>query len=107
MRGGLVQTAEQLKFSLQAIEDAMKTMEFSEEANGTSLHDRWLLFRDWCKKKYTTENYSLLMENPQFWPHFDQVSLRFGKNDGFFINRELFSVVYFFLYQSLDTVAES
>ena len=40
MRGGLVQTAEQLKFSLQAIEDAMKTMEFSEEANGTSLHDR-------------------------------------------------------------------
>ena len=31
MRAGLVQTSEQLKFSLQAIEDAMKGLEFESE----------------------------------------------------------------------------
>ena len=40
MRGGLVQTPDQLRFSLQAIEDAMKTMEFIDEPNGTTIHDR-------------------------------------------------------------------
>ena len=39
-RRGLVQTPEQLKFSLQAIEDAMKTMDLIEESNGTTIHDR-------------------------------------------------------------------
>ena len=40
-RRGLVQTPEQLKFSLQAIEDAMKTMDLIEESNGTTIHDRY------------------------------------------------------------------
>ena len=41
-RRGLVQTPEQLKFSLQAIEDAMKTMDLIEESNGTTIHDRYI-----------------------------------------------------------------
>ena len=41
-RRGLVQTPEQLKFSLQAIEDAMKTMDLIEECNGTTIHDRYI-----------------------------------------------------------------
>jgi hypothetical protein len=46
MRGGLVQTPDQLRFSLQAIEDAMKDIEFVEEngngnadTNGSSLNN--------------------------------------------------------------------
>ena len=49
-RRGLVQTPEQLKFSLQAIEDAMKTMDLIEESNGTTIHDRYIYSYYHCSK---------------------------------------------------------